>query len=161
MTEKQMAFINKLFERHATSLVQYAYRRTGDEEFAKDMVQETFLTSCCKPEKICNHEKPVAWLYDTLKKLMMRATARAYRSAEIPLPDYDLIGDDDLHLPMDIHLPAGLKGKERDLILLRIDRGMSFAEIAELKGITEVACRQQISRVTRKCQRLLEKELIT
>lgn len=161
MTEKQMAFIDKLFERHANSLVQFAYRRTGDEEFAKELVQETFLTACCKPEKICNHEKPVAWLYDTLNKLTMREKGRAFRSAEIPLPDYDLIGDNDLRLPMEFHLPAGLKEKERELILLRADRGMSFAEIAELRGISEDACRQQISRVTRKCRALLEKDFIT
>lgn len=42
MTKKEKAFIVDMMEQHEQFLYQVAYRRLGDRELAKDMVQETF-----------------------------------------------------------------------------------------------------------------------
>lgn len=54
------------------------YRRVGDWHLAEDLVQETFLTACCKSERVCAHKKPVAWLFETLNNLTLRESRRFY-----------------------------------------------------------------------------------
>lgn len=70
--DQQIECIKALMKKHASAMVQLTYRRTCDWHLAEDLVQETFLTACCKSDKICNHEKPAAWLFETLNKLTMR-----------------------------------------------------------------------------------------
>lgn len=88
---KQVLFIKALMKKHASSMVQLTYRRTCDWQLSEDLVQETFLTACCKPDQVCNHAKPVAWLYDVLNKLTMRELDRAYRTAEVSVEEHPLL----------------------------------------------------------------------
>ena len=48
--------------------------------------------------------------------------------------------------------------QDKELVLLRIDKKLSFDEIAEYYGITNDACRQRLSRAIRKCRSLLDCE---
>lgn len=155
---EQMEFIKLLMEKHSQHMIQLTYRRTCDWQLAEDLVQETFLTACCKPDQVCNHINPAAWLYDTLNKLTMRELDRAYRAAEVYELEDELVGLTDVHLPMEYHLPVGLTAKDRELILMRVDGGFSFEAIAEHYGVSEAACRQRMSRAMRKCRMLLEQD---
>lgn len=155
----QAEFIKFLMEKHASSMVQLAYRRTCDWQRSEDLVQETFLIACCKPDQVCNHVKPVAWLYSVLNKLTMRELDKAYHMAEISMEGEFLTGQPEVNLSMVHYLPSGLNATEQELILMRVDNGLSFAELAEYYGITETACRQRVSRVIRKCRSLMETEL--
>lgn len=120
-------------------------------------MQETFLTACCKSERVCGHKKPVAWLFETLNNLTLRESRRFYHT-EVSIEDiaesYELT-----ELPMTCHIPMGLSALEQEIILLRIDKGLSFLELAEHFGISEMACRQRLSRALRKCRTLLEDPL--
>lgn len=155
-----MEFIRLLMEKHGSPMLQLTYRRTCDWQLSEDLVQETFFTACCKSDQVCNHVKPVAWLYDTLNKLTMRELDRAYRTEEAYELQDEQVGLMDIHLPMEYYLPSGLKDKERELILMRVEGGFSFEAIAEYYGISEVTCRQRVSRAIRKCRKLMEQELI-
>lgn len=62
------------------------------------------------------------------------------------------------HIPMYLYLPTGLSEQDKELVLLRIDKKLSFDEIAEYYGITNDACRQRLSRAIRKCRSLLDCE---
>lgn len=159
MEKRHMEFIKTLMEKHAASMVQRTYRRTFDHQLSEDLVQETFLTAYCKPDQIFNHPKPVAWLYNALNKLTMRELDKAYHTAEVSIEEVTLAGEIEVGLPMEYYLPCGLSDTERELILMRVERSLSFAEIAEHYGVSEVTCRQQVSRAMRKCRSLMEKEL--
>lgn len=154
-----MEFIKALMEKHASSMVRLAYRRTGNTQLSEDLVQETFLMACCKLDQIYNHPKPEAWLFKVLNRLIMRELDKAYHTAEVPMSEEILAGQTEIELPMEHYLPSGLSDGDRELILMRVDRGLSFAELAEYYGITEAACRQRVSRVIRKCRSLMEAEL--
>lgn len=142
---------------YSDAMVRLTYRRVGDWHLAEDLVQETFLTACCKSERVCGHKKPVAWLFETLNNLTLRESRRFYHT-EVSIEDiaesYELT-----ELPMACHIPMGLSGSEQEIILLRIDKGYSFLELAEHFGISEMACRQRLSRALRKCRTLLEDPL--
>lgn len=154
MDSKQLEIIRTLMKAHAKSMVQLTYRRIGDWHLAEDLVQETFLTACCKAEQVCNHTNAVGWLYTTLNNLTLRERKRMYHQAELPL-DESITDCMEIELPLECYLPNGLRKEEKDMILLRIEKGHSFAEIAECFGITEDACRQRLSRVLRKCRSLM------
>lgn len=84
MDRLQNETIHSLMVRHSILMVQLTYRRIGDWQLAEDLVQETFLTACCKADVVCSHDKPVAWLYKTLDNLTFRESRRRYHKSEIP-----------------------------------------------------------------------------
>lgn len=87
-------------------MIRLTYRRIGDWHLAEDLVQETFLTACCKSERVCGHKKPVAWLFETLNNLTLRESRRFYHT-EVSIQD--IAESHELtELPMTCHIPMGL-----------------------------------------------------
>ena len=157
MDKQQREYIHHLMLQYSDAMVRLTYRRVGDWHLAEDLVQETFLTACCKSERVCGHKKPVAWLFETLNNLTLRESRRFYHT-EVSIED--IAESHELtELPMTCHIPMGLSALEQEIILLRIDKGHSFLELAEHFGISEMACRQRLSRALRKCRTLMEDSL--
>lgn len=156
MDNRQREMIHTLMNQHSKPMVQAAYRRIGDWHLAEDLVQETFLTACWKANQICSHTNPTAWLYKTLNNLIMRELHRSYHK-EVALDEWNEARES-MDIPMHPYLPTGLSEQDKELILLRIDKKLSFDEIAEYYGITNDACRQRLSRAIRKCRLLLDCE---
>ena len=134
MDNRQREMIHILMNQHSKPMVQAAYRRIGDWHLAEDLVQETFLTACWKANQICSHSNPTAWLYKTLNNLIMRELHRSYHK-EVALDEWNEARES-MNLPMSLYLPTGLSEQDKELILLRIDKKLSFDKIAEYYGIT-------------------------
>lgn len=129
MDNRQREMIHILMNQHSKPMVQAAYRRIGDWHLAEDLVQETFLTACWKANQICSHSNPTAWLYKTLNNLIMRELHRSYHK-EVALDEWNEARES-MNLPMYLYLPTGLSEQDKELILLRIDKKLSFDKIAE------------------------------
>lgn len=157
MTKEQNDLITHLVEKYGDRLFQLAYRRTGSVDMAQDLVQETMLTACCKVQTVAAHENQIGWLTKTLWNLAKREMDKAHHT-ELPLELDFIKGTTEMDLSMESYLPEGLDDKERDIILMRIDRELSYAQIAEILGVSEDACRQKLSRAVRKCRALMEKD---
>ena len=80
MDKQQREYIHHLMLHYSDAMVRLTYRRVGDWHLAEDLVQETFLTACCKSERVCGHKKPVAWLFETLNNLTLRESRRFYHN---------------------------------------------------------------------------------
>lgn len=108
MDKQQREYIHHLMLQYSDAMVRLTYRRVGDWHLAEDLVQETFLTACCKSERVCGHKKPVAWLFETLNNLTLRESRRFYHT-EVSIEDiaesYELT-----ELPVACHIPMGLLG---------------------------------------------------
>ena len=106
MDKQQREYIHHLMLQYSDAMVRLTYRRVGDWHLAEDLVQETFLTACCKSERVCGHKKPVAWLFETLNNLTLRESRRFYHT-EVSIEDiaesYELT-----ELPMACHIPMGI-----------------------------------------------------
>lgn len=87
----------------------------------------------------------------------MRELHRSYHK-DVALDEWNEARES-MNLPMHLYLPTGLSEQDKELILLRIDKKLSFDEIAEYYGITNDACRQRLSRAIRKCRSLLDAHL--
>lgn len=157
MTGEQSKFIKQLVERNSAAMWRYAYRQIGDQQTAQDMVQETFLTACCKAEVVCRHENPSGWLFITLHHLILRETTK--RSREVSCENMEFISTEteEIDLPLELYLPNTLSEQDREILLWRLRDEYTFEEIARRRGISEVACRQQLSRAMRRCREELEK----
>ena len=158
MTPGQKEMIGQLMRQYAPLMVQLTFRRTGDPQLAEELVQETFLTACKKADIVCSHEKPLAWLYQTLQYLTMKETSKACHSREQSSEELqDIAASDD---PPAFHeiLPRTLTTEERRILILRFEHRLSHREIAEALGISEVACRKQVSRALQKCRISIKRE---
>ena len=158
MTPEQKEIIGQLMRQYAPLMVQLTFRRTGDPQLAEELVQETFLTACKKADIVCSHEKPLAWLYQTLQSLTMKEINRACHRREQSSEDLqDLGAADD---PPSFHeiLPRNLTTEEQRILILRFEHRLSHREIAEALGISEAACRKQVSRALQKCRISIKRE---
>lgn len=110
MDKQQREYIHHLMLQYSDAMVRLTYRRVGDWHLAEDLVQETFLTACCKSERVCGHKKPVAWLFETLNNLTLRESRRFYHT-EVSIEDiaesYELT-----ELPMACHKKRWKRGKQ-------------------------------------------------
>lgn len=52
MDKQQREYIHHLMLQYSDAMVRLTYRRVGDWHLAEDLVQETFLTACCKSERV-------------------------------------------------------------------------------------------------------------
>lgn len=160
MERKYLKLYEKLITENEAPLVQYAIRTVGCEmETAKDIVQDVFVKAWLHIEKLYEHENPVGWLFKTAYNVARHEKDRIYRSMEISEGDMDAIGSLDVELGMEHILPKGLKKRECEIILLRLEREWSFEAIAEHYGMREDATRKQFSRAIIHCRALMTKAI--
>ena len=158
MTPGQKEIIGQLMRQYAPLMVQLTFRRTGDPQLAEELVQETFLTACKKADIVCSHEKPLAWLYQTLQYLTMKEINKACHSREQSSEDLQDLGAADDPPAFHEILPRNLTTEERRILILRFEHRLSHREIAEALGISEAACRKQVSRALQKCRISIKRE---
>jgi len=158
MTPAQKEHIGALMRQHGPLMVQLTYRRTGDRQLAEELVQETFLTACQKADIVCSHEKPLAWLYQTLNYLTIKEMNKAYHARESACEEIESLGTTDDPRSFREILPRDLTTEEQRILILRFEHRLSHKEMAETLGITEAACRKQVSRAVQKCRKSIRRE---
>src|SRR5579872_4650154 len=88
--------INEWVETHTGALCDWAYYKLTDEELAKDLVQETFVTACLKYESFEGKSNARTWLFSILNHKIMDHFRKQFRSPTDRLDrDPEYFGDDD------------------------------------------------------------------
>jgi RNA polymerase sigma factor (sigma-70 family) len=136
--------LDELFERHHKSLFRFVSRMTSDPDFAKDIVQETFLTIAREGRS----EPPSrAWLFQLARNLArsgMRKRDRRLRllrggSHRVPGPAPTTLPDVEAERAEARAAVRGalerLSEKERTIVLMR-EEGFTHREIADAVGTT-------------------------
>ncbi len=148
------------FQNYRPLLFSIAYRMLGSVMEAEDMVQETFLRYQATPPESIHNLK--AFLSTVITRLCLNQldTARVKREAYVGpwLPEPLLTVEDTSMSPLDraelqesisvafLVLLETLTPVERAVFLLRQVFDYEYAEIAQIVGKDEVACRQLFSR---------------
>lgn len=153
---------NILVERHQRRLVDYIDRIIIDEERAKELAQETFLKAFMAREHYTPTAKFTVWLYrialnlcrSELRRLKHRRTIPLHRSYSYPFSDgadeetyelHETIADTTIPSPdgliekmeQEEALKAAMKSlphKQREVLTMRLYRGLEYAEIAQKLG---------------------------
>ena len=121
--------------------------------------------TCAMVYKLTERENADGVMQPVAKKSKDKATVPgrklAFRSYEYNLADCEHVisGSEDLDPSMELYIPDSLSDSDRELLLLRFRDELSHREIAQRRGISEPACRKQLSRAVQRCREALKKEM--
>ena len=155
-----------LFDRHATAVHRYLGRRVG--ELADDLLSETFLVafrrrSAYRPDRV--DVRP--WLLGIATNLMhahARTERRRYRAlARAGAEPVAAAGSDEVHARVDaaaLRGPlaaalAGLKARDRDVLLLFAWGQLGYEEVAAVLDIPIGTVRSRLNRARRQTRAVL------
>lgn len=159
-----------LVERHSRAVFRLAWRMTGNEQDAEDVVQETFFKAYRRLNQFEDRSAFSSWLHRIAVNCaydLLRTRARQREDATAPTGD-DGSGADPLDrfesaAPLPDHIAHSgqiarrvraamtrLSPRERAAFALRHFEGRPMREIAELLGIDEGAAKHSVFRAVRK-----------
>jgi RNA polymerase sigma-70 factor (ECF subfamily) len=155
-----------LVERHSRTVFRLAFRITGNEEDAEDVVQETFLKAYGNLEKFAGQSEFSTWLYrigancavDALRRRLPREKEERPLEAEAleaatsgPSPERVVFGSE-LHQRFAQSL-EGLSAMERAAFVLRHFEGRTIAEIGRTLNVRRGAAKNSVFRAVAKLRR--------
>jgi RNA polymerase sigma-70 factor (ECF subfamily) len=161
-----------LVERHSRSLFRVAYRLTGNEQDAEDVVQEAFLKAYRRMDQFESRADFGSWLYriaancavDVLRararrdeQPLLRGTGDEAEALELPAsgPGSDWMAHaSDLRRRIGTAM-ARLSPLERAAFVLRHFEERSTREIGEALGLETSAVKQSVFRAVRKMRAAL------
>ena len=162
-----------LVERHSRPVFRLAYRLTGNQEDAEDVVQETFLRAYRQLGRFESRSGFGTWIHRIAVNCAMDLLRQRPRhQAAAPLGDLDPGGagdvpDEGAAGPERLAESAQIRAKlnrvldeltpaERTAFMLRHFEGRSLAEIGRVLGLRTSATKHSIFRAVQKMRRALE-----
>ena len=153
MTQDGNKWIEALYKGEFERLYRAAYRMTGSEESARELVQETFALALFHGKELREHPKPGGWLTNTLLHLI-RNQRRLQATLEVsletlfnaPAPEEATVEE---------LLPSKLSEDDRRVLIWRFKQRLDYDEIANRLGISESGCRSRVARAVARCKKLL------
>src|SRR5690348_3258263 len=162
-----------LVERHSRNVFRLAYRMTGNEEDAEDVVQETFLRAYRQLDKYEARSSFSTWLFRIASNYsldLIRSRKRHQDKRERSVPgEPDLLQSIPGHNPgpdrivysgqIQDHVESALNelsAQERTAFVLRHFEGLSIEEIGASLGTGTNATKHSIFRAVQKLRRSLE-----
>ncbi len=132
-----------LFERFQTLIVNYLYRLVGDWDVANDLAQDTFLKAYTALPRTAENLQISPWLYriatntalDTLRRRKRITWVPFEADWDHPAQDGDVAtrqADSDAIQQALTQVPPD----QRSCLVLNMNQGMSYKEIAEILGIS-------------------------
>jgi len=163
-----------LVEQHSRAIFRLAFRMTGNEEDAEDVVQETFLRAYRQLDKYEARSSFSTWLYRiasnySLDLIRMRKRHEDKRERGSAVDDRDILQSIPVDSPGPDRLLYGsqvkdrvnaalneLSAQERTAFVLRHFEGHSIQEIGEALGTGANATKHSIFRAVQKLRKSLE-----
>jgi RNA polymerase sigma-70 factor (ECF subfamily) len=162
------AAFGELFERHARTIYNYCFRRTGDWALAEDLTSTVFLEAWRRRREVILHENSLLpWLYGVATNLLrnVRRTLRRHRAAldRLPLgtgadPDIaeDVAGrlDDERRMHGLLRTLRRMPKADLDVISLCVWQGLTYAQAATALGVPVGTVRSRLARARRRIREL-------
>lgn len=144
----------ELYERYIQRIYDFVYFKTHHQQTAEDITSQAFMRMIEKIDTF-NPKKGAfsAWLHRIARNLIIDHY-RAAKPTENIDDVWDISDSTDVQSDVDITLKTDavkeflttLNAKQREVILLRLWHGYTFAEIASVMDMTEAACKMQYKR---------------
>ena len=160
-----VAAFSTLIDRYYPIILAYLLRQTGEPEWARDLVQETFIDAFRALDQLPEDRSFRAWLF-VVARNNYRHARRRRRLRQIVSLDWllenrrhtTLATDDDTRSYAEQDAVqrslSQLSPNLREALVL-VSLGYSLKEVAEILGITHAAARQRVSRGLRQLQTIL------
>jgi len=139
---RKIEFVKAALEKYEGRLIRYVAGLINDVEKAKEIVQETFIALWKeKPEKLENHLVP--WLFRVSRNRafdLCRKERRMKGISEEKLASHSASSEDIVEktqsLDFIMKILNQLPQKQKDVLLLKFQNDMSYAEISEVTGLS-------------------------
>lgn len=147
--------LETLYRRHAPAVLRFAWGLCGDRSRAEDLVSETFVRLLTRVPRI-RTGTALAYLLAIARNAFLDGARSGRR--EVPLPD-DLRApgrdpadrmDDATRLRAVMEALRALPEGERAALLLRVDHGLPYEEIAAVLGISLTAAKVRVHRARKR-----------
>ena len=148
----------RAFRRHYDQIYRYVRRRTRDHHDAEDLTQQVFADAAASlPEAPTS---ALAWLYTVARRRFADEARRSAHANVVPLPS--ATADARTYGP-DVAARVGaalarLPEGQRQVLVLKLLRGLRFGEIGNVLGVTEDAAKMRFVRGLRSLRTELEQE---
>ncbi len=150
-----------LYDAHVRDIYRYLYYRTQHRETAEDLTSHVFMKAL---DKFSSYDKTrgtfIAWLYRIAKNALIDHYRASRETLDIEdvwdlQSDTDVVRDAEALERVEKLRPylQALPKDQRELLLLRLWDGLSYAEIAVIVGKSEDACKMAFSRVVAKLRK--------
>ena len=163
-----------LVERHSTRVFRLAFRMTGNEQDAEDVVQESFLRAYRNIDRFEARSDFLTWLYRIVTNCALDfMRSRGTRQRLVSESEFDKVPLSASGLPDPEHLAIGsefqrriasaldvLTPMERTAFILRHYEELSIQEIARTLGVGNSAAKQGIFRAVHKLRVALASERV-
>jgi RNA polymerase sigma-70 factor, ECF subfamily len=147
---------------HYREVFRYVRRRVRSVEEAEDVTQDAFASAAAAlTSSAADAPPPLAWLYTVAQRRIIDEARRNGHRRALPLelvepespPDYGNSTRDVLAAGL-----AAMPDGQRRVVVGRLLRGQSFAELARDVGASEEACRMRFMRGLQQLREMFEKE---
>lgn len=162
----QHAF-TKCFDQYWEALYHAAFWRVCDEELAKDLVHDVFITLWDKRSDIVINDSLIGYLHRMLRNRIINHfkvegirqnhhQGSSYTSqADVPTPETETLWKESIQRYK--AAIANLPEKMREIFLLRHEEGSAISEVAERLGITTQTVKNQYTAAMKR----IKHELLT
>jgi len=146
------------FRRHYQHVYSYLRRRIRDPHRAEELTQDVFAAAAAGLPDARQGDPPVlAWLYTVARRRFVDETRRLRREKRVDLPETRSSSDYGPFVARALREALGaLPGGQSQVLVLKLLRGLTFAEIGHEVGLTEAAAKMRF----RRALEALRKELI-
>ena len=121
---------DEVYKRNYTRLSQYAFHIIHDKGDAEDLANEAFLVYYQHADEM-DIENPDAYLFKILRNLIGNYIKRRDLHPTLSLDILEETADiQSSPEPLEYLLPQGLSQDERDILILKLEKELTYAEIA-------------------------------
>src|SRR3989344_6704647 len=147
-----------LYDTYIKKIYDFIYYKTHHQQTAEDLTSHTFLKALRSINSFSNTAGTFqAWLYQIARNTVIdhyrtqKATVNLEDAWDLH-DNTDIVRDTDTALKLETVQAAlqQLSSEQRDIVLLRVWSGLSYAEIAAIVGKTEDSCKVSFSRTIKK-----------
>jgi RNA polymerase sigma-70 factor, ECF subfamily len=136
------------FRRHYQHVYGYLRRRVRDPHRAEELTQDVFEAAAAGLPDPKEGDPPVlAWLYTVARRRFVDETRKQRREKRIELPTTRSSSDYGPFVARALREALGeLPGGQSQVVVLKLLRGLTFAEIGAEVGLTEAAAKMRFKR---------------
>ena len=152
----------RAFRRHYGQVYRYVRRRTRDHDRAEELTQQVFADAAAGLQE--HPSSPLSWLYTVAQRRFADEARGRLRAQLVPLREADREEPREYGPGVSTALRdalAALPAGQRDVVVLKLLRGLRFAEIGGMLGLTEDAAKMRFVRALQALRAELEQRGVT
>lgn len=144
----------RAFKRHYAEIFRFLRRRTASADEAEDLAQIVFTEAAARlPTLAAGRDSVLGWLYTVARRRLIdhlrRQALRAGTLAELDAARLAAVDDTEYGPAVAAAIAAAvgrLPASQREVVVMALLEGRSFAEIARRVGASEGACKMRFAR---------------